>query len=148
MNPKHISSLTAVLVGVVVGVIVCKWSGCSQPIKSRSAATSDPPFFLGVTITFGSAEDKKVFIENFRPLAEYVKAKEPETLSYELSESDKEPNQLFILERYKHKQSSYLEIHRHSKPFLVFREQLKQMMDDGRASLDGHSYIESGIGFV
>ena len=43
-------------------------------------------FFLGITITFKSIEDKEEFKSLFTPLAKFVKANEPHTLSYELCE--------------------------------------------------------------
>jgi hypothetical protein len=41
-----------------------------------------------------------------------------------------------------------LEVHKTSKEFLKFREHVRQMTESGAVTLDGQSYIETGIGFV
>ncbi len=146
MSSKYFSNVTTLLVGVAVGLIISQLRSGGRGGNIR-ALSVEHAFHLGVTVKFTSADDKIYFKDLFKPLAKYVKEQELETLSYELMESDKDPLQIFILERYKNK-SSYLEVHRHSKEFLTFREKFKSILDDGRATLDGHSYIETNIGFV
>lgn len=104
-------------------------------------------FHLGVIIKFKDSNTKQYVKEAFTPLAKYISRSEPDTISYEWLDSDKDPLQVFILERYKSK-LSYENIHRHSKYFLMFREKLQSKVSSGDVSLSGHSYIESNIGFV
>ena len=99
-------------------------------------------FFLGVTISFLNAEDKATFKRLFNPLADYVRKYELSTLSYELYESDQNPLQIFILERYIDK-AAYIDIHRTSKPFLLFKSELEHL----KVTVSGHSYIESNLVF-
>jgi quinol monooxygenase YgiN len=145
MNAKYVN-ITCLLFGVALGIIVSKL-GMSNNSSSRAATTDRHAFFLGVTVQFKSADEKEEFQSIFRPLADYIRKQELDTLSYEMLDSDKVPNQILILERYKNKKA-YTEIHRHSKEFLVFKEKLTALLDRTEATLDGHSYIESNIGFV
>lgn len=102
-------------------------------------------FFLGITIVFNTSADKDEFKTLFTPLAKFVKANEPDTLSYELCESDKDEKRIFLIERYTTK-NAYLEIHRKSEPFLKFRGLFESMKQ--KYTMEGHSYIESNIGYV
>lgn len=110
---------------------------------SAPLAAGAKPFFLGVTLTFESENDKALFISYFSVVADFVKEHEPTTLSYELYESDKIVTQVFILERYIDNRS-YLDIHRTSQPFLQFKERISTL----KIHVSGHSYYESGIGFL
>ena len=141
MQPKQVN-IALLVVGITVGFILRSFVFTSQ------TRTLEYPnvFFLGVTIKFKSVPDKEEFKNLFRPMADFVAKNEPNTLSYEMLESDKDSTQVFVLERYKTKHD-YLEVHRKSKEFLRFREKLQAMLANG-ATLDGHSYIENGIGFV
>ena len=60
-------------------------------------------FDLIVALTFKSDEDKKTFKSMFAVLADYVRTSEPTTLSYELSDSDRDPLRVLIIERYVNK---------------------------------------------
>jgi len=104
-------------------------------------------FLLGVTVTFSSDEVKMRFLNAFAPYATYVRENEPTTLSYEIFESDKDSKRVFIFERYVNK-DAYINIHRSSESFLKFRSNLTAMTEKGDAVIEGHSYLESGIGYI
>ena len=154
------SNLPSILLAVTLGAVLTYLlvSPSSSPSSSSTSSSSsggcpyarryaaDNAFFLGVAITFPSVEEKSQFMEMFKPLAKYVENYELGTLSYELMESDKEALRIMILERYKDK-DYYLNVHRTSKEFLSFREKFQDMINKG-TKVDGHSYIESGIGFI
>jgi quinol monooxygenase YgiN len=147
------SSLPSLLMAVAVGALISYvifGKNSNGPLFSKSAMQSrrnavDKAFYLGVSVTFPSTEEKTKFINLFTPLAKYVKENEFGTLSYELLHSDKETNRILISERYESK-DYYLNTHKTSKEFLSFREKFQEMINNG-ATVDGHSYIESGIGF-
>ena len=119
-----------------------------QPSSSSSSlnvrSSSRPAWALGVTLTFQNESEKALFITQFRKLAAYVAKSEPDTLSYELMESDKINTQVFILERYVDRNKAYLSVHRTSQPFLEFKSFISSLT----IVVDGHSYYESGIGFI
>lgn len=85
----------------------------------------------------------QTFEKAFTPLAAYVTEKEPHTVSYAYARSDKDPKKIMIYERYRDKEA-YLDIHKHSEPFLKFRPQLQEL----DATIEGESYLESNLGFV
>jgi quinol monooxygenase YgiN len=105
-------------------------------------------FSLLVTLQFESTEYKQKFLEDIKPVAQYVKEREPETIAYEVLLSDKNPLEVLILERYKDKDNAYLRIHKLSKPFLSFRPKLQKMQENGHVKVTGNSYLDSGVGFV
>jgi quinol monooxygenase YgiN len=106
-----------------------------------------PVFSLLVTLTFEAAEYKEQFLSDFKPLAEYVKASEPDTVAYEALLSDKDPLEVMILERYKDKENAYLTVHKSSGPFLAFRPKLQAMQEKGYVKVSGSSYLDAEIGF-
>lgn len=120
--------------------------GLFVPVRRRTPVKN--AFYLGVSITFKTQEDKKEMLEMFAPLAEYVSIHELTTISYELMNSDKDPLHVYILERYVDKENAFLGIHRSSKEFLSFREKLGVMIKDKGVVVEGDSFIESGMGFV
>ena len=87
--------------------------------------------------------DKYKFATEFSKFADYVLSHEPTTLSYETAESDKEDNQVVIIERYVNK-DAYLNIHKKSAEFLEFRGKLAAM----DVEISGHSYYETNTGFI
>jgi quinol monooxygenase YgiN len=101
-----------------------------------------------VTLQFDSVDRKKQFLQDIKPVVDYVKENEPETIAYEVLLSDKNPLEVLILERYKDKDNAYLQIHKSSQPFLTFRPKLQTMQDKGYVKVTGNSYLDSGIGFV
>jgi quinol monooxygenase YgiN len=87
------------------------------------------------------------FLEDFAPLAAYVRENEPLTLAYEALQSDQDPLKILILERYADKEHAFLQVHRSSKAFLEFRPKLKSMQDAGFVKVEGSSYNDTMLGF-
>ena len=123
---------------------------CNQGISLQTSAmtTASPVFSLLVTAQFDSVEHKLEMLGHFKAVAEHVKSHEPTTLAYEVLLSDKDPNQVMVLERYQDKENAFLKVHRSSAPFLEFRQKLQAMQDKGFVTLSGHSYLDSGVGFT
>ena len=123
----------------------------SVSLRSSSAmsstTTSSSIFSLLVTVSFDSIEYKQQFLKDFKPLADYVKTIETDTLAYEVLLSDNDPLKVMILERYRDKENAYLKIHKSSVPFLAFRPKLQAMQEKGHVTISGNSYIDSGVGF-
>lgn len=148
-NFKFIEPIIFIGIGICLSYL---YNQISYPSKSitindkvvRKSSTSNA-FFLGVVIKFKNIEAKKEFKVLFKPYAEWVAINELETISYEMSESDKDELQIFILERYITK-DDYIEKHRKSNEFIEFRAKLLAMGNN--VILDGHSYIDSNYGFV
>lgn len=146
MSFKSSSNVAALAAGAIVGAILyCLVRSASQSTNSRSTAPN--AFFLGVKVVFPSEDDKHTFRTDFENLAKFVREFEPQTLSYELLQSDKDPLHMYILERYKDKRA-YLDIHKQSKPFLEFRARFQKMIEEKGVLVDGQSYLETGIGFL
>ncbi len=152
INPKKMNSnniLPTILIAMAVSsLFTYLLTGCRTPNNSATSSRDTIPsaFYLGVAVIFPTVQEKESFKTLFRPMAQFVKDHEPGTLSYELLESDKEPERILILERYVNK-DYYLNVHRTSKEFLSFRAEFQKMIEKG-VKVDGHSYLEPGIGFV
>ena len=60
-----------------------------------------PPqvFVLAVQLKFNDEAQRDAYIATWRPLAEYVQASEPRTLSFELSIADNAPTTVLVFER-------------------------------------------------
>lgn len=110
---------------LVAGIVLLS---SESTVRGVRATMHKNVFFLGVTITFVDQKSKADFIELFTPYARFVAAHEPTTISYELCQSDKNDLQLFVTERYVSR-DAYLNIHRKTNEFQVFREKLAQMSD-------------------
>ena len=145
------SGLFNLLLGVGLGFALSKLLGSwrldgkiERPIQTKDT------FFLGVAVNFATSQDKRDFMEIFKPLATYVKSYEQGTCGYKLAESDKEPLRIFILERYIDKEKDFVQAHRSSPAFLEFRAKMAKMQQDKKiTAVDGHSYIErSDLGFL
>lgn len=119
----------------------------SSIFSSRSREITSEAWVLTVTLRFKTVADKESFNGFFVPLSQFVRKTETGCLSYIVSESDKDPKQLLILERYINK-DEYLKVHKTSKEFLLFREKLAQMQAKGRVAVDGQSYKEFGVGYI
>ncbi|KAL4447548.1 hypothetical protein ABPG75_004767 [Micractinium tetrahymenae] len=63
-------------------------------------AEEQKPFVFRVSITFASEQDRDELLEAWRPVAEWVKENEPETLAYEAVISDSKPTHVMVFERY------------------------------------------------
>lgn len=106
------------------------------------------PFSLLVTLTFTDEEHKRKFlVEDFGPYSTYVKEHEPTTLSYEALQSDQNPLQVLIMERYTDKEVAFLQTHRSTKEFMEFRPKLKEMQDAGFVKVEGSSFYDTLLGF-
>lgn len=114
----------------------------------QSVTDDSPVFTLLVTLDFSDPEYKAQFLQDIEPVATYCKVHEPGTLAYEVLLSDKDPLQVMFLERYQDKEVAYLQVHKSSAPFLEFRSKLQAMQEAGHVRISGHSYLDSGIGFV
>lgn len=144
MRSDSTSNIVLFASGLVVGIVSCLI--LSNLFQANSRSVSPNAFFLGVKVIFPNDSDKIRFESEFEKIAAYVRTSELNTISYELLRSDKQPLQIYILERYRSK-DDYLEVHKKSKPFIAFREKFQQMIERG-AVVDGDSYQESGIGFI
>ena len=150
MAPAVIAQpLVYLAAGIFVGL------GLSKLLALRfdgrvSRAPQVQAFCLNVIVEFASPNDKTAFLELFKPLAEYVTSYERNTVSYKLSESDKNPLRVHILERYADKENAFLKEYRNSKAFTEFRAAMAKMQDAKQITLvDGHSYLErQDLGFV
>ena len=116
---------------------------------ARRASISSKAFMLCITVQFKDKVQKESFKKIFHPTATYVAKEELETLSYEIADSDQDPLQSFILERYKTKKS-FTDIHRKGEIFLHMKKRMTELnfTADNGFILNGHSYIETNIGFV
>lgn len=144
MKNNSNSNVVLFAAGLVAGIISCL--AITSLFKTNTRFIEPNAFYLGVKIIFPNEDDKMTFETEFGQLALYIRRYEPNTISYELLQSDKDPLQVYILERYKTK-IDYLEVHKKSEPFLAFREKFQKMIENG-AKVEGDSYIESGIGFL
>ena len=143
---KAVEALATFSFGVFIGAIaVYNLQPFHRPSSVRRISSHKAAFFLGITIKFNTIQDKENFTNIFRPYAQYVAIVEPGTISYELSESDKDPLQIFLVERYIDK-NAYLDVHRGTDTFIAFRSKLAGL--GATMTMDGHSYIESNIGFI
>ena len=151
---------TALVVGYLIGI-----SSSGQVLVSKDASEV---FVLMVNLQFKSTERRDTFLELIEPVCVDVLYNEgpskkatiikkngiakPEkiitTLSYKVAISDDDPLKVLMLERYADKDNAYMDIHRSGTEFLKFRKQLKVMQEAGDVMIDGHSYIETDLGYV
>ena len=154
---------TALVVGYLIGIL-----SSGQAIGRNSSKDASEVFVLMVNLQFKSMERRDAFLELIEPVCVDVLYNEgpskkatiikkggiakPEkiitTLSYKVAISDDDPLKVLILERYSDKDNAYMEIHRSGTEFLKFRKQLKVMQEAGDVMIDGHSYIETDLGYV
>ena len=102
------------------------------------------PFTLLVSVTFKDTASESAFLASMLPYAAWVAANEPNTLQYQLLKSDKPDRGIAycIIERYADKQRDFIDKHRGSGEFKVFREVLKVLQDEGTAVVEGESYLD------
>lgn len=72
----------------------------SVPVVVARGLQASRAFQLMVVVTFATAADKQQFKVWWKPLADYVRDHEPDTLSFRCSDSDREPLRALLLERY------------------------------------------------
>ncbi|GMI51130.1 hypothetical protein TeGR_g6392 [Tetraparma gracilis] len=126
----------------------CDPCGAFQREKAAAAAAIPPstskPFTLMVNLTFKDGEAEQVFLDSMLPYAAWVKANEPNTLTYQLMKSDKPVAEkgiyYGIIERYADKERDFLGAHRNSAQFKEFRAVLKELQDEDRCEVVGDSY--------
>ncbi|KAL4434671.1 hypothetical protein ABPG77_002794 [Micractinium sp. CCAP 211/92] len=63
-------------------------------------ADEQTSFVFRVSITFASTQDRDELLEAWRPVAEWVKENEPDTLAYEATISESNPKHVMVFERY------------------------------------------------
>lgn len=124
-----------------------KFDAPAAGASGAGATSGSPPFSLIVTLQFTEEQYKEQLLRDIAPLAKYIRQHEPDTLAYEVLLSDKDPLRVTILERYRDKDDAYLKVHRSSVQFQEFRPKLKAMQDAGVVEVDGHSYVDSMVGF-
>jgi quinol monooxygenase YgiN len=109
-------------------------------------------FTLAVSLKFRDAQKKTAFLSLISAYSRYVEEHEPTTLTYKVMQSDKDPLEMLLLERYINK-NAYLEIHRKSPEFIRFREDLTALSGAEHAGgppgvvLQGSSYDDFDQGF-
>jgi len=126
--------------------------GLSNTLVSGPSYLRNPPghpaFSLLVLLAFQDATAKNEFLDLIQPLTNYVRDYEPDTIAYEVMQSDQDALQVILLERYADKEHAYLNIHKSSAAFLEFRPKLLELEKAGRVTISGNSYIDSDLGFV
>lgn len=89
---------------------------------------------------------------SFGEFADWIEKNEYKTLSYELAQSDSNPLEILITERYVNKEA-YSQIHRTSDVFLAFKAKMVDMNSESNSEtlgweLQGQSYNELNVGFM
>jgi quinol monooxygenase YgiN len=138
-------SLMAVL-GLFFGALLRR--GGNSGAAFAGANAKEPAFSLLVTLQFASDANRREFLELVEPLAAHVEKREPSTVSYAVLQSDRDPLKMLILERYRDKETAYLQTHRSSAPFRTFRPQLQAMQEAGKVTVTGESFLDTTTGFV
>ena len=103
-------------------------------------------FVLRVQLNFRSQEAKETFLIHFESLLDTVKHSEPNTLSFQLMESEKSPLRLLLFERFTDKEIAYQQVHRSSTAFVKLKSYLHELGQMG-VTVEGESYTES-YGFI
>src|SRR5690242_7862306 len=118
--------LTAAAIGCSIGLWLAyaglKIGGDQYSSNIAEFEENKGAWVLAVTMKFASEEAKQEFVQIWREEAEHVHSHEQGTLGYELMQSDQDPLQVMIFERYRRRGRDYLEVHKQSQVFLAFRE--------------------------
>jgi len=122
-------------------------NGESSNNNKNNSNNDQSVFSLLVKLQFSAEQHKQTFLQAIQPVADHVKLHEPDTLSYEVLLSDKDPLHVLVLERYRNKDVAYLQIHKSSTPFTRFRPILQKLQQDGHVVVSGDSYLDAGVGF-
>jgi len=137
-----IASVLATLLYVRLDV-----GGMPRTVLGRPKARGERAFLLIVTLHFPEPSRSAALLEAWRAAADYCIEREPFLYAYEVAQSDKDPRNYTILERYRSKHD-YLGAHRKSSAFAAFRPQMRAMQKEGAVLVGGSSYVETGIGFT
>ena len=101
-------------------------------------------FVLAVSLTFEDEAAREAWLASWLPLAEWVRANEAATLSFEVAIADTNPLLLLVYERYASKEA-YLE-HRTSAAFLEYKAKQEELQ--WPPAVAGQSYIEADFGYI
>jgi len=146
ITPKRFSCLNIsinVFILVTTLLILLSLATLRQVLTSTETV---PPmtFTLLVTLVFTAEEHKQTFLQAIDPVVEYVRIHERKTtLAYAVLESDKNPLQVSVLERYTDKDVAYLQIHKSGSAFLEFRPKLQALQEAGYVTISGESYLDA-----
>ena len=102
---------------------------------------------LEIRVKFQCTDDLEQFVRIWSPAARFCHRHEPELLSYEVCKSDKDPLQILVFERYSSK-AAYTGPHRRTQAFSDFKDAIGRSGLSDRYIMDGHSYKETGVGFM
>jgi quinol monooxygenase YgiN len=134
--------LSATILGICVAIFAWGQYTTSEVPITAKGDDEVPAFTLAVTVNFKELDDVELFIDMFRDMAQYCRDHEPDTLSYDMFRSDKDPKQVLIFERYRARES-YMH-HRESAVFKNFRPKFAAL----GAEIGGMSYVQSNIGYM
>ena len=118
--------------------------GFDEPSAKKAKSVAKPVWALFVKLTFSSADKVEACKKLVSEYAQWMKENEPSTLSYQLMQSDKDPLQVCILERYADTSYAYAIAHKTSPEFRKFRPALAALEPE----IDGHSYFEDAACFM
>jgi len=104
-------------------------------------------FLLVVRLAFRSADERDAWVAVWRPLAAAVRGREPRTLAFELSVSDRDPLHVVVVERYASR-DDYSNVHRATPAFAEFKKRSAALPFFESIAVEGDSYLETGIGFA
>lgn len=118
-------------------------------LREEASEKGDRTFTLSVTLNFRDAEMKHKYLSLLAGYARYVEEHEPTTLTYKIMQSDKDPLEMLLFERYVNK-NAYLNIHRTSPEFLRYRESTTALSGGAPPGIviRGASYDDDAIGFL
>lgn len=134
----------SVTAGLLVAGGALVGAALTRLLSRKPAPQHKSAFVLVITLTMESAAAATEFLEAWRPLAEYCRAHEPETLTYEAAVCDANAAEVLIYERYTSR-AGLTEIHQKAAPFLAFKN---HAIHSKIVAKQGKSYYESDIGFV
>ena len=136
---KHrVRSRVLAWVATVVGLLSLDYLLFHSMDTTSNVAT----FSLLVHLQFESQVYLDQFLTDIGPLLEYVEHHEPQTTLYKVMISDKDPLKVMLLERYRDKETAYLQIHKSSKLFQEFRPKLAKLIEEKHVAMQGESYID------
>lgn len=146
-NYRSTTKQRYVAVSLLLSVVGCLLFLRPSLISGLPTTNKMAPFSLFVTLQFSAKEHKDTFMEDIAPLATYIRNEELQTIAYEVLLSDQDPLKVLVMERYTDKDNAFLKVHRNSAAFLEFRPKLKAMQEAGYVTIQGESFLDSGIGF-